>query len=185
MSTATSATVAVLLSLPGVGIGTVSTAPTVVDTPGLYSSWVKLPATKVSPSSRTQTSARELASMTGWSQRKLAKLLGITHPTVKALVEGRSTGSSSDTATRVIEAHSVVRRVYLLVGSDAVETARLLGASPAPGKHTPAELIAEGRSTEGLLAALDVLNPPRPELSMMSGLWPSTSGVDTHDPSES
>ena len=183
MSTASNATFALLLAFPGTaGIGTVSTTPVVAEGNSLYSSWVALPATTASPSSRTQASTRELASMTGWSQRRLAKLLRVTHPTVKALIEGRST--SSDIASRAIEAHGVVRRVHTLVGGDVAETARVLDSKPEPGRKSAADLVSQGKISEGLLAAIDTLNPPRAESTMMTGLWPSKVGAGTHDPSE-
>ena len=184
-STASNATFALLLALPGgIGIGTVSTAPSLVETPGLYSPWIQLPAAKTTPSSRVQAAARELASMTNWSRRKIATLLEVTHPTVTALIEGRSTGSNSDTANRVIDAHGVVKRIHALVGGDVTETVRVLESTPAAGTNSPAQLLAQGQPSDALLAALDVLNPPQPAGSMMTGLWPLRVGAGTHDPSE-
>ena len=185
MQTASAATFALVLSLPGgFAPGTVTTFPTQGVHENFYDPWVRLPEFTPQPITRVQRTARDLLALTGWSHRRLARLLNVSHPTVAALVEGRSTGSTADISNRLLAAHSVIKRVNMLVDRDPAETSRVMDVTSPTTDHTPAELLAEGHVTESLLAAIDVIQPQRQTTSLMTGAWPARPGEGTHDPAQ-
>lgn len=146
--------------------------------PSIFDTWVRLPAPKpyVTPKLREQT--EQIREQTGWSQRKLARILCTTHPTVKALEQGRAVLRVHDLPARLAEVHGLVQRVFLLSSNSVGETNRLLVTSPAPGQQSAEDLLKNREPAAAYLAALAVLRPPR-EASMMTGIWPGRAGGAT------
>jgi len=161
--------------------GTVDTRP-VEGAIGLYDLWVQVPEADSRPAPRAQRLTQAIQDWTGWSQRKLAKVLNTTHPTVAALEQGRSAARVGDLFERLLEVHEVVQRVFLVANRDASEVDRLL-ASPSQSGAVAVELLADRKPSEAYLAALEVMRPRR-EGSMMKGLWPSRPGDATADPAD-
>lgn len=112
---------------------------------------------------------REIRDWTGWSDRRLAVALGITHPTVAALAKGTSVGRPAD-VEQIAALHDVVRQVYLLCGKDPSETDRVLASRGESGPHA-FELVSKGEMVAGYLAALDVARP-RSSHKMLSSRLP-------------
>lgn len=171
------APVAVALSIPAfLGSGTLVAAPERPAPPDLFDWWVRVPDRPARPAPAVQRNVRDVLRWTGWSHRKLARVLGTTHPTVGALELGTTSGPSID-RERLDEVHEVVQRIHLLAGRDADETNRLLSTG-ADGGPSAFDLLSESRASDAYLAALDVLRPRRTS-GMMSGIWPAAPGRAT------
>ena len=114
---------------------------------------------------------------TGWSQRGLAQVLQVSHPTVAALVHGRSGARMGDLWERLNEVHAVAKRVSLIAEQDVSEIHRLL-TSPSDSGDIAMELLSQRRPAEAYLAALDVLHHRR-GMSGMQSVWPVRMGQAT------
>ena len=151
---------ALILLTPG---GLLPADPTVTTQPPVYSHhWgiddrVRLPEVKAQPTRRVQTMIRDVRAWTGWSDRRLATALGITHPTVAALAKGTSVGRTSD-AEQIAALHDVVRQIYLLCGKDSTETDRVFVTENESGSSAFV-LLSNGDIVAGYLAALDLARP--------------------------
>lgn len=174
---------AVMLSPWGAQLG--SSDATVTFTPStdrfrvsLFDPWVRVPERAPTPAPRTQVLARSLRRQTGWSQRKLASVLRSTHPTVRALEEGRSSAQQDELYDRLIGVHEAVERVFELAGRDSRETNRLLTAA-TPEAATALDLLTAGDFPAAYLAALDTARPRR-RSRMMQSIWKSSPGTATH-----
>lgn len=172
------ASAALVLPHPGAFGATVDTQP-VVRPPqrDLFTSWVGLPTVSPRPPSDVQRLTQEILTTTGWSHRRLARILDVTHPTVTALAQGRSAGRTKDLFQRLVEVSDVVSRVHLVAQRDAGETERLLSTQPSGGADA-VTLLSQRRPSEAYLAALDVLRPRR-RTGMMSSVWPAPAGTST------
>lgn len=143
----------------------------------LFDTWVRLPAPKPYSPPKVQEQAAEIRACTGWSQRRLASVLNTTHPTVKALEQGRIVTRVRDLPARLSDIHRVVERVFLLAGRNPNETNRLLTSRANNRQLSAVDLLAEGRAAQAYLAVLDILRPP--DEGMAVGIWPSKPGVAT------
>jgi hypothetical protein len=122
--------------------------------------------------------AQELGNWTGWSARQLGDVLGTSHTTVRAVQNGRplTAGHSGDLRRRIVDAHAVVSRIFVLADYDAARTANALDA--APGHGPSARTIMEhGDPAKAYVAALDVLRPPTEGL--LVGSHPAEPGRAT------
>lgn len=119
--------------------------------------------------------AQDIVKWTLWSDRKLAKALGTTHPTVHALLTGTpAVGSRSrEVLQRVTPTHAVIARIFVIAGRDPKRTATAL-ESPSNGRSAVAHLRA-GHPDRAYVAALDALNPPV-DTGLMTGSRPSVPG---------
>lgn len=144
----------------------------------LFEALWRLPEQEPEPAPRTQVLTMTLRRQTGWSQRRLATVLRSTHPTVRALEEGRSSAPHHDLYNQLVGVHEVVDRVFVLAGRDAGEVDRLLSTTPPLGRSA-VDLLAVGDFAGAFLAALDVLRPRR-TTSTMRGRWASRPGTATH-----
>jgi transcriptional regulator with XRE-family HTH domain len=99
---------------------------------------------------------------TGWSGRKLAEILPVSHTTVRRIARGQQPESahSGDLPARLRDVYDVIDRIYLLQGRDPQATARTLDSAP-PGRSSPREELRSGNPADAYLAAIDLLGPPR------------------------
>lgn len=141
----------------------------------IFDLWVHLPEPLAQPAPLVQRLTRNIRQWTGWSQRRLAKALGATHPTIRALEEGRSAGRTKDLFDRLVETHDVVERVFLIADRDVKETDRLLTTSPGDPLPSALDLLEARQPAEAYVAAMEVLRPRR-QTTMMRGLWPARAG---------
>lgn len=148
----------------------------------LFDLWIRVPESASRPAPSAQRLAQELLLWTGWSHRSLAAVLGISHPTVAALVQGKSSARVGDLFARLIEAHEVVQRVYLIADKDAPRARRLLSATSKSG-YSVRDLLAQRQPAAAYLAALDA-SGPLPVGPMMQSIWPSSAGNATVDLAE-
>jgi transcriptional regulator with XRE-family HTH domain len=100
---------------------------------------------------------------TGWSARRLAEILHVSHSTVLRIERGQRPESShsGDLPLRLRNTYDVVDRIYLLLARDPEATARTLD-DVSPGRRSPTEELRAGNPAEAYLAAIDLLRPPRP-----------------------
>ncbi len=146
--------------------------------PSIFDTWVQLPEPAEYTKPRLQEQAEQIRARTGWSQRRLAQVLCTTHPTIKAVEQGRAISRVHDLSARLAEVHRLVQRIFLLAGKNSVETNRILVTSPAARQQSATDLLKNRQPDAGYLAALAVLRPPR-ESPMMTGIWPSRAGTAT------
>ena len=113
---------------------------------------------------------------TGWSGRKLAEILGVSHSTVRRITGGQRPVSahSGDLPLRLRNIYDVVDRIYLLLMRDPEATARTLDATPT-GRRSPVEELRAGNHAAAYLAAIDVLQP-RPA-GLLTGYRPRRDGA--------
>lgn len=142
-----------------------------------FAPWVTLAVPKERVSPEHQRLVLAIESLTGWSDRRLAAILGVSHPTVSKLRQGTSSraGSRTGLLPRLIDAHEVVSRIFQLVSGDAEMTDRAL-STPIDGR-SGLDYLAEGNRAKAYLAALDVIHP-RPEGPVM-GDFPARAGRAT------
>lgn len=99
---------------------------------------------------------------TGWSRRKLAEILPVSHTTVRRIAKGQQPESahSGDLPVRLRNAYDVIDRIYLLLGRNPHATALALDSAP-PGRQSPREALRANNPADAYLAAIDFLRPPR------------------------
>lgn len=124
-------------------------------------SWIALPLHQhpaAAPPSRLTLLLRESRSLTGWSQRDLAAILGTSHTTVRRLeTDGRVSPRTRDVAARAAQLHGVLARLAgLTSGPDHLT---MVLATPGTG-GTPGDLLRAGDWSQAYLVALDALRPP-------------------------
>lgn len=173
--------VAAFLSFPGmIGDATASTIPIDPIRTGIYDTWVHIPEQIVHSVLPSQQLTRGILRRTRWSDRQLSRVLEVTHPTIRALKEGRSRPDNYALFQRLIEVEAVVERVSILAGHDPTETKRILESAPSAGRPSAVTLLTARRTAESYLAALDVIHPPD-HSTLMSGFWPARAGDATHE----
>jgi transcriptional regulator with XRE-family HTH domain len=132
---------------------------------------------------RLQRVIREMRERTGWSARHLAEIVGSTHTTILNAENGRPlvSGHSGDLRQRLVEAHDLIERVFVLVDRDPERTATILATAPTGWRSAVEELLATGDPGRAYLAALDAVRPRRSGL--LVGDRPRRDGPTTalHD----
>jgi hypothetical protein len=126
-----------------------------------------------------QRLALELHDWTGWSDRTLAQVLGTSHPTVRALLEGRGATTSRTAAVRarLRAVHEVVGRVYALAGGSASATRWVLSELPLGRTRRSVDYLSAGDMPAAYLAAMDLLRPvTRDAGELLSADWPIRAG---------
>ena len=131
--------------------------------------FVRLPEVTPLPTKRVQVMIRDIRAWTGWSDRRMASAMRVTHPTVAALAKGTSSGRPTDVEW-IAGLHDVVWQVHLLSGKDPTRTDQLLTAQTS-SRMTPLELISNGDLVSGYLATLDLLRP-RPASKLITSRLP-------------
>lgn len=139
---------------------------------------VRVPAPVIRPAPDVQRMTQELRSWTRWSARQLADVLSTSHTTVLAIENGRplAAGHSGDLRRKIVDAHTVVSRVFVLADRDPRRTADALSESPGNGLSART-LLARGEPAKAYVAALDVIRPPTQGL--LVGSHPAEPGMAT------
>jgi hypothetical protein len=120
--------------------------------------WVVVPPVEDPEAPALARRLRDLAAWTGWSNRRLAELLGTSHPTIAAARRGRETTRVPELADRIAGLHRVVERVAVLCDRDVSEVIRLIETRP-PGGVSAATHIEMGELSKAYLAVLDARAP--------------------------
>jgi hypothetical protein len=142
------------------------------------SDWTIPPSTPTEFPS-VQVQLRQIKDWTGWSFRTLGTLTGTTHPTIEAVLEGRTRLTRTpDTARRISVLHRLIVRLRVVVHGDPDMLVRVLSEPPGDGRPPATELFTAGDLAGAYLAALDVLHPPRTG-NMMRSVFPAQPGKAT------
>jgi transcriptional regulator with XRE-family HTH domain len=129
------------------------------------------------PSLREQLQA--IKDRTGWSMRTLGAVTDTTHPTIEAILRGRTRlQRSPGTARRITDIYELTLRLWTVVGGDRATLDRALTETPGQTGSSATERLRAGDSAGAYLAALDVLQPPRAG-GMMTGRYPARPGEAT------
>lgn len=138
---------------------------------------VDLPPSPPKPVPETARLITLIRDRTGWSGRKLAEVLGVSHSTVRRLARGQrpEKAHSGDLPIRLRNAYDVVDRVYLLTMRDPATTARTLDDA-LPNRRSPIEELRAGMPAEAYLSAIDILRPARPN-GLLTGSRPRRDGA--------
>lgn len=131
-----------------------------------------IPAPIVSESPDVARKLQDLVRWSGWSNRVLGQIVGVSHPTIGNALSGK-TGALSrreDAVRRLDAAHDMVERIFVLAGRDKSRVAEVLGAADSNGMTAIEHLIA-GNVTDAYLAAIRTMRPPRSG-GMMVGRYP-------------
>lgn len=138
---------------------------------------VGLPPSPPRPVPETTRLITLVRDRTGWSTRRLAEILHVSHSTVRRITAGQRPQSahSGDLPIRLRDTYEVVDRVYLLLMRDPQATARTLDHAPS-GRRSPVEELRAGNPAEAYLAAIDLLQPSRPP-GLLTGDRPRREGA--------
>lgn len=129
------------------------------------------------PSAREQL--QSIRDRTGWSMRTLGAVTDTTHPTIEAILRGRTRlQRSPGTARRIADIYELTLRLWPVVGGDSAALDRALTETPGQAGSSATERLRAGDSAGAYLAALDVLQPPRTG-GMMIGRFPARPGEAT------
>ena len=139
---------------------------------------VGVPAPVIRPAPDVQRMTQELRNWTEWSARRLANVLRTSHTTVLAIETGRplAAGHSGDLRRHIVDAHTVVSRIFVLANRDPRRTSRALDAAQGHGLSART-LLERGEPAKAYIAALDVLRPPTEGL--LVGSHPAEPGLAT------
>lgn len=148
------------------------------ETTNPFAIWIRLAVPKDRILPEHQRLVRTIESLTGWSDRRLASIVGVSHPTISKLRQGASSrvGSRSGLLPRLIDVHEVVARVSLLSHGDPVATDRAL-STPIHGERRGLDYLSEGDRANAFLAAVDVIHPRRE--GPIVGDFPARAGSST------
>lgn len=114
---------------------------------------------------------------TGFSDRSLAKAVGVTHPTVRALISGvrPSFVNSADAARRLLMLEQIAGRLRA-IAPDTSSLAAALQVPPPGAARSALDEIARGDRGAAYLASLDVLVPRAPR-GLLQPLLPMVPGA--------
>lgn len=140
--------------------------------------WIRLPSVIAQPSPRPQMQARELLDWSGLSLRVLAEMLGITHPTLKALVEGSgaSLTKKPEVLDRLEALHALTSRLAPFEIANAGSIARAL-TTVIDGRRI-SEIATSESLADAYLEALKVV-APRPGKNLRQVTTRRTVGTAT------
>lgn len=99
---------------------------------------------------------------TGWSARRLANILHVSHSTVLRIAAGQQpkAAHSGNLPVRLRSTFDVVDRIHMLVQRDPAATAQILDEAPS-GRRSPVEELRAGNAAAAYLTAIDALRPPQ------------------------
>ena len=113
-----------------------------------------------------------LTRMAKLTDRALAEIVGVSHPTIAQARRGHAGALSRSVAQRqhLADTHMVVSRIYLLANRDTNRTAYAL-ATPGADRLTALDHLRDGQVTKAYLTAMRALRPVRAG-DMMVGSHP-------------
>jgi transcriptional regulator with XRE-family HTH domain len=143
-------------------------------TVGDWGIWMPVP--QLSPAPAALRFVSEIRERTGWSARRLAEIVGTTHPTIRRIETGGRlvSGHSGELRRRLTQTHDLVGRIYIIAGRDPAATAQLLEETPDSGRSA-VDLLRSNEPARAYLAAIDVARPRPPGL--LVGTRPRRDGA--------
>lgn len=114
----------------------------------------------------------EIARMTRWTNRTLAEIIGVTHPTIAKALRGDwgALSRSQDARQRLADAYMVVQRLHILAGRNEERLAVALD-TPDTTDTTAIDYLIDRKIPQAYVAAARVLQPPRRD-GLMQGRYP-------------
>jgi len=135
--------------------------------------YVEFGPSPLQPIRDARSRIRDIQRMTGWSDRVVARVLGVTHPTVAALKQGRR--GRVPVRARLLRAHDLAERVFLLTGRDQLATQELFEQQRQG--ISAFSLLADDKPADAYLAITEAIHPPRSGLVV--GRRPAEAGNAT------
>jgi len=162
-------------------IGTVS-LPSVWDcsdegSGNLFSSWLFMEPYRPRRVPELALIISRLADRTGWSNRRIAEVVGTTHPTIQAMKSGRTPERRPELADALFKTAEVVEKISRLAEHDQMTLKAILGSRGSDGR-TPLQLLAAGEYAKAYLRSLDVLNGPRETPGLLNVVQVRQPGQD-------
>jgi hypothetical protein len=137
----------------------------------------RAPEPSVADVAPLRRAAENIKQWTTLSDRALARAVGVTHPTVRALLTGErlSFVNRGDAARRLLMIEQIVSRLRRL-SPDAASLATALQVPPAGSALSALGHIAQGNRGAAYVAALDVLEP-RTTSGLLQPRFPPVQGA--------
>ena len=135
---------------------------------GVSAARISVPPVKTRSAPEAQVQANYLIRFSGLSRRSLSDVLGITHPTLGALIDGSNTqlAKKPEAKDRLARLYDLCTRIAPLADYDSQVVAKTLFSSTRG--MTVALLAAEGDLTTSYLTALNALSPRQSGLERQS-----------------
>jgi hypothetical protein len=132
----------------------------------------RVPAQPIRRAPETVSQLRDIIRVSGLTDRAIADVLGVSHPTIGQVRRGADGALSRKDAARqrLYDAHRIMMRVAVLTGHAPDRVADVLSRRGRGGLSV-LELIHDGRAAEAYLMAIEALRPQRPG-EMMIGSHP-------------
>jgi hypothetical protein len=122
--------------------------------------------------------------MTGWTNRTLGLVIGVSHPTVAKILRGDLTAlsRSQEARERIVAAHEAILRLYVLAGRNPHKLADALDA-PDKNDQTAIDYLIDREIPTAYLVAARQLRPPRGGKMMLgrNPIDPRTAKVAVFD----
>jgi hypothetical protein len=133
-----------------------------------FSDWLFIPLYIPQPVPDLTRVLNRLVDRTGWSNRRIAGIVGTTHPTIQAIKSGRDPERRPDLAEALYNAAEVVEKISrLALGNQA--TLKSVLSNRGQG-DTPLHLLAAGEYAKAYLRALDLISKPRQTVSLLNAI---------------
>ncbi len=151
---------------------TVVPRPTQRLTPDPFVSDYVIPMPIVSESPDVTRKLNDLVRWSGWSNRVLGLIIGVSHPTVAHALAGRAGALSrrEDAVRRLDAAYDVVERIYILASHKKGRVAEVMETADR-NDMTAIKHLTVGNVADAYLTVLRALRPPRSK-GMMVGRYP-------------
>jgi transcriptional regulator with XRE-family HTH domain len=130
-----------------------------------FHGWITVPdADEDASSVSAQQMLRDVKAWTGWSQRILADVIGVTHPTVARILAGELPARSPEAVARLHHVRDVVHRLWVLSGRRPRRVNELVSLAKSSDGASVVELLKEQQWSRAYLLALRLRNGAEPEM---------------------
>lgn len=128
---------------------------------------------------------QKLLDLTGWSQRRLATAIGVTHPTVAALLKGDAGALARSPQVRTVLADltTLVTRLAPLSARKGYDLWEVLNTPGGTADASAFDLVRGRELGRAYVTALDAMNPDQ-GLGMSAGPYPVKAGISSVDLTE-
>lgn len=125
----------------------------------LFNDWLLIAPYVSQPIPDLSRIVNRLIDRTGWSNRRIAEIVGTTHPTIGAIKKGREPERKPELAEALFNTAEVVEKISRLANGNQAILKVALNQRGQDG-FTSLQLLAAGEYAKAYLKALDVLNRP-------------------------
>lgn len=132
-----------------------------------FSAWLQIPPYAPQPVPDLTRIITRLVNRTGWSNRRIAEIVGTTHPTIQAIKGGREPERRPELAEALFRTAEMVEKISRLSGGNQATLRAILSNRGEEGR-TPLQLLAAGEYAKAYLKALDLINEPHQTGSLLN-----------------